>query len=174
MDKLVLALPLVLAGCGDVSGDGDFPGAVEWKADDQSFRLRFLNPPWGEAPASPPVILRLVAELRGGAIGDAASDAPTHVLDITPSDAPDNQSACVAAETEATALGFTIRVAQRTAENLYGDTAHEFLSTDPLGLQHRDDFFSLGDGRVVRLAFSSVFDPDDPGIDLILDGFEPL
>jgi len=170
--RTVLPL-LALLGCGDVSGEGDFPGAVVTTAPDGSFRLRYLDPPWGIEPAEPPTVLRLVAEVRGGAIGDVASEAPTHMLDIVPVPETDSQAACVAAETQAVALGAQIEVEQRTVDNLFGDVGHEFLSIDPLGLKHRDVFFTLLDGRVVRLGFASIFDPDDPGVDVILDGFEP-
>lgn len=168
-------LPLLaLLGCGDVSGEGDFPGAVVATAPDGSFRLRYLDPPWGLKPAEAPAMLRLVAEIRGGAIGDVASEAPTHLLDIGPVPETDSEVACVAAEELAIALGAEIEVEQRSVDTLFGDVGHEFLSVDPIGLKHRDIFFTLRDGRVVRLGFASIFDTDDPDLDLILDGFEPL
>ena len=176
MAHWALLAPMALSplGCGDVSGEGDFPGAVVATAPDGSFRLRYLDPPWRIQPAEAPAVLRLVAEIRGGAIGDVASEAPTHLLDIGPAVEPDSQAACVAAEELAIALGAEIEVEQRFVENLFGDVGHEFLSVDPLALKHRDVFFTLHDGRVVRLGFSSIFETDDPDLDVILDGFEPL
>jgi hypothetical protein len=165
---------LLLAGCGDVAAEGDFPGAVVYTAEDQSFRLRYLDPPWGIEAAEPPAILRLVAEIRGGAVGDVASGAPTHLLDVVPLPIADSEAACVAAEAEAVALGAQIVGEQRTVDTMFGEVGHEFFSTDPIGLKHRDSFFALSDGTVLRLGFASVFDPDDDGVDVILEGFEAL
>jgi len=165
---------LLVVGCGDVSGQGDFPGAVVYTAADESFRVRYLDPPWRVTDAEPPTILRMVAELRGGVLGGVASDAPTHLLDVFLAPESTVQAACESAEVAAVALGASIQVEQRQVDNFFGDTGHEFLSSDPIGFRHRDAFFSLPDGRVLRLAFATPLDPDDPGIDLILDGFEPL
>jgi hypothetical protein len=86
----------------------------------------------------------------------------------------DSEAACVAAEAEAVALGAQIDGAQRTVDTMFGDVGHEFFSTDPIGLKHRDSFFSLADGTVLRLGFASVFDTDDDGVEVILEGFEAL
>jgi len=175
MKSIALASALLaMAGCGDVAGEGDFPGATTYTAEDLSFRLRYLDPPWRWVEPEDAAILRLVAEVRGGALGDTAADVPTHVLDITVAPAADSLSACSAAIEEARALGGTIEIAERHVENFYGDVGYEFVSRDPMGLRHRDAFFIVSDGRVLRLGFGSALDTDDAGIDVVISGFEPL
>ena len=170
----LVSLLLILAGCGDVEGEGDFPGTVVYTSEDGAYRLRYLDPPGRIVEAEDPETLRLVAEVRGGVLGETGSDVPTHVMDLTEVPEEDGETACWAASAEAIALGSTIEVEHRYIENFYGDRGHEFLSRDPMGLKHRDAFFTLPDGRVVRLAFASALDTEDPGVDLILYGFEPL